>query len=284
MTTTGSDIEAFTRLVESLRPWLDQVVFVGGWAHRLYRSHPLAQLLDRVPLMTRDADIALPVPRQRITGSIRDRLLEAGFQEQLSSDFKPPVTRYQLGVEHGGFYAEFLTPLLGGTTRRDGSIDATKTIAGVTAQKLRHLEVLMIAPWRLTLEESNGFALGKPTTVLVPNVASYLVQKILIHSKRMSPRRPKDLLYMHDTIELFGRSLTEVRSDWIERVKPELTARALRHVRAFAGERFNVIDDELRDAAREATSASGRALSPDVLAAVCREGLGAIFLDADGAS
>jgi hypothetical protein len=281
MTATGSDVEAFTRLVQSLRPWLDQVVFVGGWAHRLYRSHPLAQPVDRVPLMTRDADIALPVPKQRITGSIRDRLLEAGFQEQLSSDFKPPVTRYQLGTEHGGFYAEFLTPLVGSTTKRDGSIDATKTIAGVTAQKLRHLEPLMIAPWRLTPGGSSGLALGRRTTVLVPNVASYLVQKILIQSKRRSSRRPKDVLYMHDTIELFGRSLTEVRSDWIERVKPELAVRALRSVRTFAAERFEAIDDEIRDAAREATSASGRALSPDALAAVCREGLGAIFLDTD---
>jgi len=86
---------------------------------------------------------------------------------------------------------------------------------------------------------------------------------------------------MHDTIELFSRSLTEVRSDWNEHVKPELAARALRQVRDFVVERFEVIDDELRDAAREATSASGRALSPETLAAVCREGLGAIFLDAD---
>jgi hypothetical protein len=36
-----SDVEYFTRLVDALEPWLDQVVIIGGWAHRLYRQHPL---------------------------------------------------------------------------------------------------------------------------------------------------------------------------------------------------------------------------------------------------
>jgi hypothetical protein len=40
------DIEHFSRLIDTLRPWLDQVVIIGGWAHRLYRLHPLAQPLD----------------------------------------------------------------------------------------------------------------------------------------------------------------------------------------------------------------------------------------------
>ena len=41
-----SDVEYFARLVDALEPWLDQVVIIGGWAHRLYRLHPLAQPLD----------------------------------------------------------------------------------------------------------------------------------------------------------------------------------------------------------------------------------------------
>jgi hypothetical protein len=41
-----SDVEYFAHLVEALDPWLDQVVIIGGWAHRLYRRHPLAQQLD----------------------------------------------------------------------------------------------------------------------------------------------------------------------------------------------------------------------------------------------
>ena len=32
--------DPFVRLVAALEPWLDQIVVVGGWAHRLYRLHP----------------------------------------------------------------------------------------------------------------------------------------------------------------------------------------------------------------------------------------------------
>lgn len=46
------DVEYFARLIEALDPWLDQVVIIGGWAHRLYRLHPLAQPLDYQPLGT----------------------------------------------------------------------------------------------------------------------------------------------------------------------------------------------------------------------------------------
>jgi len=59
------EFASLARLVESLRPWLDQVV--GGCAHRLYRLHPLAQQLRYEPLATLDADIALPT-RFKVTG------------------------------------------------------------------------------------------------------------------------------------------------------------------------------------------------------------------------
>jgi len=35
--------ENFERLLTALEPWLDQIVIVDGWAHRLYRLHPRAQ-------------------------------------------------------------------------------------------------------------------------------------------------------------------------------------------------------------------------------------------------
>ena len=47
--TDGSDLGSFSRLVRALDPWLDRVVIIGGWAHRLYRLHPYAQTLDYAP-------------------------------------------------------------------------------------------------------------------------------------------------------------------------------------------------------------------------------------------
>jgi hypothetical protein len=56
-----SEVENFARLIEALDPWLGQVVIIGGFAHRLYGLHPLAQPLDYQPLGTFDTDIAFPL-------------------------------------------------------------------------------------------------------------------------------------------------------------------------------------------------------------------------------
>jgi hypothetical protein len=47
-----SDIEPFAKFVEAIEPWLGEMVLVGGWAHRLYRSDPRARNLGYVPLTT----------------------------------------------------------------------------------------------------------------------------------------------------------------------------------------------------------------------------------------
>lgn len=51
-----------------------------------------------------------------------------------------------MGGADAGFYAEFLTPLVGGEFRRDGTRDVTTSVIGVSAPKLRHVDVLLIAP------------------------------------------------------------------------------------------------------------------------------------------
>lgn len=52
--------QSFARLVAALGPALPHIVFIGGWAHRLYHLHPYAQCTDFEPLTTLDVDIALP--------------------------------------------------------------------------------------------------------------------------------------------------------------------------------------------------------------------------------
>ncbi|MBZ5639522.1 MAG: hypothetical protein LAO51_12315 [Acidobacteriia bacterium] len=239
-----SDVDPFVRFVEALRPWLSHVAVVGGWAHRLHRVHPLAQPLEYPPLMTRDADIAVPVGAIPSGDDICERLLEAGFEEEFSRGHRPPVTRYQLGGETGGFYAEFLTPLVGSDHKRDGSPDVTIRIGGISAQKLRHLDLLLTAPWSVSLGPSNGFPFSSAADVRIPNPASYLAQKILIHSKRKPDERAKDVLYIHDTIETFGRSLSEVHREWTGNVKRVLNKKATRVVERAAEAMFAEVTDK----------------------------------------
>ena len=259
-----SGMDEFARLVKAIEPLLDHVVIVGGWAHRLYRFHRKAQVPKHAPLMTLDADVAVP---EKLPGSgkdIRQRLLEAGFRESLLSDHNPPVSQYTLGDEHGGFYVEFLAPLTGSRYKR-GKPDSTMRVAGVTAQKLRHLEILLLAPWSVELEEVE-------TNVRIANPASYVAQKLLIHNQREAADRAKDILYIHDTIEIFAASLPEIRSEWKKQISPALHRNIARDIGTASTQAFQKVTDDIRSAAEIAKSL-GRPLSPERLLQVSKAGI-----------
>src|SRR5437660_3286631 len=230
MILSKEDLRNFVHLIGALDPWLENLVIIGGWAYRLYRFHPMAQQLAYPPVITLDTDIALPARLPAKPLDIRRRLLESGFEEELLGDHQPPVTHYRLGGETSGFYAEFLTPLMGSVQKRDKKAGSTTRIAGVTSQKLRYLDLLLQSPWFVTLDESNGFPVSKPTDVRIANPASYMAHKLLIHSMRPPNERAKDILYIHDTIEVFGSSLERLREEWKNRVRQDLHKNALRMI------------------------------------------------------
>jgi hypothetical protein len=162
VTNSGTDVANFARLIDSIEPWLDQVVIIGGWAHRLYRFHPSARAVEYPPLTTFDADVALPSRLDTKEQDIRERLVANGFREEFLGDHQPPATHYRLGDAKSGFYAEFLTPLIGSQYDRKGTAKATGRVGGVTSQKLRHLDLLLDMPWHVELDESKGFPLAPP--------------------------------------------------------------------------------------------------------------------------
>ncbi len=261
-----SEVEYFARLIEALDPWLGRVVIIGGWAHRLYRLHPLAQPLDYEPLGTFDTDIAVP-PNLPATGEqLRARLLEREFREELMGDTQPPAAHYRVGSGDNSFYAEFLTPLEGGEVKRGGRRDVTARVSGVSAQKLRHLDLMLQAPWDVVITPALGYPTPDARRILVPNPAAFLVQKILIHDKRNRDQRAKDILYIHDTIETFGANLPRIREQWQTNVRSALHAKAARQVERAAEEYFHEVDDTIREAAR---IAAGRNLTPKMVRELC---------------
>ena len=91
-----SDLQHFSKLAIALRPWRQQVVYIGGWAFRLYQYEPRAAVPEFDPIFTQDADVAYEVraPLAEV-GDIGNALQEAGFQELVNlGDARPPVTRY----------------------------------------------------------------------------------------------------------------------------------------------------------------------------------------------
>ena len=269
-----SDVEYFARLVDALEPWLDQVVIIGGWAHRLYRLHPLAQPLEYEPLGTFDTDIAVPLDLPASGGQIRARLLERDFREELMGDMQPPAAHYRVESGENSFYAEFLTPLEGSTVKRGGRRDVTARVSGVSVQKLRYLELLLQNPWDVMIAPATGYPTPGVRRILLPNAAAFLVQKILIHEKRDRDRRAKDILYIHDTIETFGGNLAAIREEWQTNVQPALHAKAARVVERATEEYFREVNDTIREAARIAT---GRSLTPEMVRELCAFGWQQIF-------
>src|SRR5688572_22113253 len=130
------DFAAFARLLDALRPWLGQLVIVGGWAHRLHRFHEFANPPAYQAVRTKDVDFAFSLSAP-LSGDISAALKAADFREEFLGEHTPPATHYHLGDEKDGFFAEFLVPLYGSGVRRDGKEDATAAKAGVVAQKLR---------------------------------------------------------------------------------------------------------------------------------------------------
>jgi hypothetical protein len=269
------DSVAFARLLEALDPWLGDLLIVGGRAHRLYRFHPLAQSPNHAPVVTRDADVAFDL-NARLVGNIGAALKGAGFDEELSGEYIPPVTEYRLGEEDQGFFAEFLTPLRGGEFKRDGTPDATVKKAGVIAQKLRHVDLLLIAPWSVKVSTDVGVPVGKPLRVKVPNPVSYIAQKLLIQKHRKPDKRPQDVLYIHDTLELFARELTALRKIWREQVRPQMPEKTARTVEKLRRQQFDAVSDVHRSAVR---IQQDRGLTPAGLQEASSYGLGAVFGD-----
>jgi hypothetical protein len=267
------DFAAFARLLGALRPWLGHVVIIGGWAHRLHRFHPLSHPPSYAPLRTRDADVAFSVSAP-LTGDIAAAMKTAGFQEDFSGEHTPPITQYRLGGDDQGFFTEFLAPLHGSGLKRNGQPDVTLAKAGVTVQKLRHLELLLVSPWHVQLTNEIGVPVQAPVDVMLANPVSFIAQKLLIQKYRKPGKKTQDALYIHDTLELFGGELTALRTLWQKEIRPTMHVKTVRTVETLQREQFGAVTDVVRNAAR---IPQDRVLPPDRMQATCAYGLTEIF-------
>jgi Nucleotidyltransferase len=266
-------LEAFSKFIVAIEPWLGEVVLVGGWAHRLYRLDPRARKLDFLPLTTLDGDVAVPPKLKKEESTMRKRLLDAGFEEEFIGEDRPPATHYHYG-KGGGFYAEFLAPLEGSEYDRNGKRKATREAGGVSSQLLRYIEILLLSPWKVELGQENGYALAPKRPVQIANAASFLAQKIMIHEKRNYKDKAKDLLYMHDTIEVFSENLDELRGLFRKDIAPKLHPRRVAELEGAPDSLFGKVEDTIREAA---LMAAGRKLSPERIAETAQAGLREIF-------
>ena len=144
----------------------------------------------------------------------------------------------------------------------------------MSSQLLRYIDILLLSPWQVALREENGYPISPNRAVQIANPASFLAQKILIHGQRAYKDRAKDLLYIHDTIEVFSENLHELQKLFRSDVTPKLHPRRIAELERAAGTLFDKVTDTIREAA---LIAGARKVNSEKLAETSRAGLSEIF-------
>ena len=101
---------------------------------------------------------------------------------------QPPATHYHYG-QVGGFYVEFLSPLVGSEYDRRGKRKATREVGGVSSQQLRYIEILLVEPWKIALGKKHGYPFAGAKNVLMANLTSFLVQRDRSSAQIASPSK-----------------------------------------------------------------------------------------------
>lgn len=140
----------------------------------------------------------------------------------------------------------------------------------MTAQKLRHLEILFIDSWVSKIGPDTGFPLPSSVDVQVADPASFIVQKLLIQQERKPLKRAQDVLYIHDTLEMFAGALPHLKASWEQNIRPSLGEKTTRKVIELCATSFSSVTDTIREAAQ---MAQGRNLSPERLRGLCQASL-----------
>jgi hypothetical protein len=194
------------RALECLQPVSESLVVVGGTAHRMFPLHEHGEEPGFALLTTEDVDIAAPLELGHDgSRSLIRRLEAAGFREEVRGA-DSPTTTYRL-PDDGQSYLQFIAPLTGSGIRRDDSRDSVLRFSGIYAEKLRYVDVLLYRPWRATVQVE-----GVEHTLQVVNPVAYLLQKLLVLPQRRD-KRGKDLLYIFDTLSIFGAALDALRAE-----------------------------------------------------------------------
>ena len=259
---SGGGLGEALACLESMGP---RLVVVGGTAHRVFPRHPRGRDPGFALLTTQDVDVAAAL-ELHADGSLdlREKLQQAGFRE-LAEGVDYPAYSYR-PTGDGQIYLQFIAPRIGSGRKRDGTLDRILRFSGIHAERLPHVDVLLHQPW---LTDVSG---ESPAVRLwVVNPVAYLVQKLLVFEQRRD-KRAKDLLYVFDTLAIFGDSLADLGAEAAGLV-PEPSRSALNTLRFAARERCFRESGLSHDAAAIAASQRARPPSSAQIVAACRAGL-----------
>ena len=119
----------------------------------------------------------------------------------------------------------------------------------------------------VTLTPANA-PVETPLDVRVANPLAFMVQKFLIQDRRGAKKRAQDILYIFDTLNLFGGQIEAFQRMWNEVIGPAL-GRSRDDVIKLSESTFSTVTDDFREAAKIPPD---RTLTPDEIQSVCKYG------------
>jgi hypothetical protein len=222
---------ALHRILVELRPYLDEIVVIGGWVPYLYKRYGGFRTWNAETSETAEVDVlvdrSLP-PGER--PSIPELLRRAGF--------RPSEEGGSLAVWEGDVRAgekiEFLVSHRG-TGRRQGAVVSVAAQNGMGAIPLGGLDFMR--RFRQKLEIPVAADGGEQSLeTWVPTLGAYTVNKASTFAGRLeypgggNPKRAKDLLYLRD--------LMAAGLEVVDRIESDLAAMARDRGTPSAGERI----------------------------------------------
>jgi hypothetical protein len=129
-------------------------------------------------------------------------------------------------------------------------------------------------PWKVQIGGETEVPIEGHVELVVPNPVSFIVQKLLIHKNRDDAKKAQDVLYIHDTQELFGASLEKLGTVWESEVRPKIAPKTAKRALAIASELFGHVTDAIRTAA---LMPADRSLQPENVRRAISYGLNEIF-------
>jgi hypothetical protein len=217
---------AFRRIVFELRPYLDEIVIIGGWVPYLYKRYGGFSLWNANTSLTAEVDVLV------------DRPLPPGERPSIPellrrADFRPSEEEGGLAVWEGDVQAgekiEFLVPHEG-TSRQEGTVVPVTAQSGMAAIPLGGLEFMRRFKQKLALPVATDGG-EQSIEIWVPSLGAYTVNKASTFSARRehpgggNPKRAKDLLYLRDLMAAGAEVVSRIESDLTEMVRDRDTRR-----------------------------------------------------------
>lgn len=205
---------ALRRIVFELRPYLDEIVIIGGWVPYLYKRYGGFSSWNANTSLTTEVDVLVdrPLPPGE-RPSIPEILRKAGFHP---SDDEGGLAVWEGDVD-AGEKIEFLVPHKG-TSRQEGTVVPVTAQNGMGAIPLSGLDLMRHFKQKLTIPVATSD--GEPSLpIWVPTLGAYTVNKASTFSGRRehpgggNPKKAKDLLYLRDLMAAGSEVVDRIESD-----------------------------------------------------------------------